>query len=80
MKHLATVVAAIATGAILACGVAPADEPRAPVAHPLKKMSLKQCNKLADDRKLSGKGRNDYIKDCRSKNAPLPAVTAPATH
>lgn len=73
MKHLATVVAALA---ILACGTAPADEPRAPVAHPVKKMTLKQCNKLADDRKLTGRARNDYVKDCRTKNAPLPAVSA----
>jgi len=71
MKHFATVVAALA---ILACGAAPADEPRAPVAHPIKKMSLKQCNKLANDRKLTGKGRTDYVKECRTKNAPLPAA------
>jgi hypothetical protein len=70
MKHLATAVALLA---ILAGRAAPADEPRAPVAHPVKKMSLKQCNKLADDRKLAAASREraDYIKECRTRNAPV---------
>ena len=75
MKHLATVIAALG---VLVCGAAAADEPHAPVANPVKKMSLKQCNKLADDRKLTGKGRTDYVKECRTKNAPLPAAATPA--
>lgn len=76
MKHLATAIAALA---MLACGAAHADEPRAPVAHPVKKMTLKQCTKLADDRKLDGTARADYIKECRTKNAPVNPNPHPAS-
>jgi hypothetical protein len=69
MKQIATALAALA---VLAFGAAMAvDQPTAPVATPVKKMSLKACNKLADDKKLEGKERSQFIKDCRKKNAPV---------
>lgn len=69
MKQIAAALTALA---LLGGGIAhAADPPRAPVAHPLKKMSLKACNKLADERSLTGKERADYIKECRSHNAPV---------
>jgi hypothetical protein len=83
MKHIATFSALLA---ILVGGAAPADEPRAPVAHPVKKMSLQQCNKLADDRKLAAgsSARANYIKDCRTRKVRVKpiarAASPPAQH
>ena len=77
MKHIAT--ALIALG-VLGSGTALADEPKAPVATPVKKMSLKACNKQADDHQLTGKARSDYIKECRTKTAPLPPPATTTTH
>jgi hypothetical protein len=76
MKYLATVAALLAI-LMLACGTTPADEPK-PMAHPVKKMSLKQCNKLADDRKLAvgSKARSDYIKECRTRRAPVTSAAS----
>jgi hypothetical protein len=69
MKQIATALAALA---VLAFGAAfAAGQPAAPVATPVKKMSLKACNKLADDKKLEGKQRANFIKECRTKNAPV---------
>lgn len=77
MKQIATALAAMA---VLGCGVAFAvvvnhqladQQPHAPIATPVKRMSLKACSKLADARKLQGKARVRFIKDCRSKNAPV---------
>jgi hypothetical protein len=69
MKHLATALTALA---ILGCGAALADDqPRAPVATPLK--PLKACNRQADARKLEGKARAAFIRECR-RNAPVPPV------
>jgi hypothetical protein len=76
MKQIATAFAALA---VLAFGAALAvDLPPAPVANPVKKMSLKACNKLADDKKLAGKPRAQYIKDCRTHNAPAESSTSSA--
>lgn len=70
MKQIAIACAVLA---VLAAGAACAvDQPVAPVATPVKKMSLKACNKLADERKLAGRARAQYIKECRSHNAPVP--------
>jgi hypothetical protein len=69
MKPIATalaVLAVLAGGAVFAV-----DQPSAPVATPVKKMSLKACNKQADEKKLAGKERAQYIKECRTKTAPL---------
>jgi hypothetical protein len=70
MRHIATALTALA---ILGCGAALADDqPKAPMATPVKRMSVKACNKQADERKLTGKARADYVKECRSRTAPVP--------
>jgi len=69
MKPIATalaVLAVLAGGAVFAV-----DPPSAPVATPVKKMSLKACNKQADDKKLAGRERAQYVKECRTRTAPV---------
>jgi hypothetical protein len=61
-----TALTALAATAVLACGVAAAsDTPAAPSATPVKRPSLKVCNKQADARSLSGTARTQFVKDCR---------------
>jgi hypothetical protein len=58
---------ALAAVAILGCGTAfAADQPTAPSATPVKHLSMKACNKQADAKKLTGKERSQFVKDCRS--------------
>ena len=60
------IITALAAVAILGCGAAyAADQPAAPSATPVKKMSSKACNKQADEKKLAGKERSAFVKDCR---------------
>ncbi|MGH8134491.1 MAG: PsiF family protein [Steroidobacteraceae bacterium] len=60
---LVTVFAAVA---IAACGAAlAADPPAAPSATPVKHATLKSCNKAATAKKLTGKERAQFVKDCR---------------
>jgi Spy/CpxP family protein refolding chaperone len=71
MKKITTALAAIA---ILGCGAAfaadqAATSPAAPSATPVKKMSMKACNKKADEQKLTGKERTQFVKDCRAGKA-----------
>jgi hypothetical protein len=74
MKKLTTALTAIA---ILGCGAAfAADQggtapssaaaPTAPAATPVKKPSLKSCNKKADAQKLTGKERSQFVTDCKA--------------
>jgi hypothetical protein len=52
---------------LIACGAALAAEPPpAPSATPVKHASLKTCNKEATDKKLTGKERAQFVKDCRA--------------
>jgi psiF repeat len=61
-----TALAALAALAVLACGpAAAADTPAAPSATPVKRPSLKVCNKQADARTLTGPARAQFVKDCR---------------
>ncbi|TLY62617.1 MAG: phosphate starvation-inducible protein PsiF [Gammaproteobacteria bacterium] len=61
------IITALAAVAILGCGAAyAADQPAAPSATPVKKMSLKACNKQAEEKKLTGKERSAFVKDCRA--------------
>lgn len=61
---IATVFAALA---VAACGAALAsDPPAAPSATPVKHATLKSCNKEATARKLTGKERAQYVKDCQA--------------
>lgn len=66
-----TTLAALAATAVLACAaVAAADTPPAPSANPVKRPSLKVCNKQADARSLTGPARAQFVRDCRDgKNA-----------
>lgn len=61
-----TTFAALAATALLACAAAAATEaPAAPSATPVKRPSLKVCNKQADARSLTGPARAQFVKDCR---------------
>jgi hypothetical protein len=64
--RIITALAALAALAVLACGpAAAADTPAAPSATPVKRPSLKVCNKQADARTLTGPARAQFVKDCR---------------
>jgi hypothetical protein len=58
-------ISALATIALAASGAAAAaDPPATPSANPVP--SLKECNKKADAKKLSGPARAQFVKDCRA--------------
>jgi uncharacterized low-complexity protein len=58
--------AALAATAVLACAAAAATEtPAAPSATPVKRPSLKVCNKQADARSLTGAARARFVTNCR---------------
>ena len=69
----------LAAGAALA-----ADPPAAPTATPIKHPSLKTCNREATAKQLSGKQREQFVKDCtagKTQAAPSPAAhPQPASH
>jgi hypothetical protein len=50
-----------------------AEPPAAPSATPVKHPTLKSCNREATAKKLSGKDREQYVRDCM---APKPAAAA----
>jgi psiF repeat len=66
-----------------------AEPPAAPTATPIKHPSLKSCNREATSKQLSGKQREQFVKDCtagRIQAAPKPpaaqhaAQPQPASH
>jgi psiF repeat len=60
-------ISALAVAAILGCGAAAAsDAPAAPSATPIKHPTLKSCNRQATARKLTGKERAEFVKDCQA--------------
>ncbi len=60
-------VTALAAIAIVGCGMAAAaDQPAAPTATPVKRPSLKVCNKQADAKQLTGDARTQFVKDCHA--------------
>jgi hypothetical protein len=64
--RIITVLFALAAMAVLAGGpAAGAETPAAPSATPVKRPSLKVCNKQADARSLTGTARTQFVKDCR---------------
>jgi uncharacterized low-complexity protein len=64
--RIITALAALTATAVLAWGpVAAADTPAAPSATPVKRPSLKVCNKQADGRSLTGPARAQFVKNCR---------------
>jgi hypothetical protein len=65
------VVAAFAVIAVVTCCAASAAEPpAAPSATPVKRPSLKVCNKQADARSLTGPARAQFVADCREGKSP----------
>jgi hypothetical protein len=67
---LVTVFSAVA---VIACGAAfGAEPPAAPSATPVKHSTLKTCNKKATDKKLTGKDRAQYVKDCQAGKTSQP--------
>jgi len=68
MNPIRTLMAALA---LLAGGTALAAEPpAAPSATPVKHPTLESCNREATARKLSGKEREQYVKDCIAGKTP----------
>ena len=59
-----TLTALLSTSAAFA-----ADAPAAGSAAPAKHMSLKACNKQADEKKLTGADRSAFVKECHGSAA-----------
>jgi psiF repeat len=71
---------AFAAIAVLACGAVAATElPAAPSATPVKRPSLKVCNKQADARQLTGPARAQFVKDCREGKSARAVSASPAS-
>jgi hypothetical protein len=71
MNDIKTVIAALA---LLAVGSALAAEaPAAPSAVPVKHPTLKSCNRDATSKKLTGKEREQFVKDCMANKTPADA-------
>ncbi|MGO9802640.1 MAG: PsiF family protein [Steroidobacteraceae bacterium] len=71
MNPAATVMAALAL--IAGGGALAAEPPAAPSATPLKHPTLKSCKREASAKKLSGKEREQYVKDCTAVKTPADA-------
>jgi hypothetical protein len=72
-KTLIVALALAAGGAAFA-----ADPPAAPTATPIKHPTLKSCNREATAKQLSGKQREQFVKDCTAgKTQPAPPPPAP---
>lgn len=68
MNDIKTVIAALA---LLAVGSALAAEaPAAPSAVPVKHPTVKSCNRDASTKKLTGKEREQFVKDCLANKTP----------
>jgi hypothetical protein len=78
-KTLIAALALVAGGSTLA-----AEPPAAPSATPVKHPTLKSCNREATAKQLSGKQREQFVKDCtagKTASAPQPAAQRqPASH
>ena len=74
MTNIKAVIAALA---LLAVGTTlAAAAPAAPAAVPVKHPTLKSCNREATTKKLTGKEREQFVKDCLA-NKKTPAPVAP---
>ena len=66
--NLRTLIAALG---LVAGGIALAAEPpAAPSATPVKHPTLKSCNREATAKQLSGKQREQYVKECTARKTP----------
>ena len=75
----------VALGLALGATALAADPPAAPTATPVKRPTLKSCNREATAKQLSGKQREQFVKDCtagKTQPAPSPAAKqgAPPAH
>lgn len=74
LKPLIAALGLIAGGTTLA-----AEPPAAPTATPVKHPSLKSCNRQATAKQLSGKQREQFVKECTASKMPdKTAGTPPA--
>jgi len=67
----------VALGLAAAGTALAADPPAAPTATPIKHPTLKSCNREATAKQLSGKQREQFVKDCtagktQTQSAPQP--------
>ena len=71
MKALPTLALAALLGgaAALATAADTGATAATPAATSTKPMSSKECNKAADDKKLTGDARTTFVKDCRAGKA-----------
>ena len=68
MKPIPSLVAMLC---LTAAGLALAAEPpAAPTATPVKHPTLKSCNREATAKKLSGRDREQYVKNCTAGKTP----------
>lgn len=74
-KILIAALCLVAGGTTLA-----AEPPVAPSATPVKHPSLKSCNKEATAKQLSGKQREQFVKDCTARKTPATPPQPPASH
>jgi outer membrane PBP1 activator LpoA protein len=66
---------------LAACGNALAAEPPAvPSATPVKHPTLKSCNREASAKQLSGKQREQYVKDCTAGKTAAAHAPAASSH
>jgi hypothetical protein len=74
----------VALGLATGGTVLAADPPSAPTATPVKHPTLKSCNREATAKQLSGKQREQFVKDCTARKtqaAPQPPAAQPgASH
>jgi len=68
----------VALGLAAAGTVLAADPPAAPTATPIKHPTLKSCNKEATAKQLSGKQREQFVKDCTAGKTPSAPQPQPA--
>ena len=74
-KILIAALGVVAAGTTLA-----ADPPTAPSATPVRHPSLKSCNKEATTKQLSGKQREQFVKDCTARKTQATPPQPPASH
>jgi hypothetical protein len=72
-------ISALAVAMILGCGLAAASEPpAAPSATPIKHPTLKSCNREATAKKLTGKQRAEFVKNCTAGKPTTDSPNRPA--
>jgi psiF repeat len=57
-----------------------AEPPAAPSATPVRHPSLKSCNREATAKQLSGKEREQFVKNCTARKTQASPLQPPASH